>query len=60
MQAVKDISDWFIGKYYTYVKIYDCASAPHLLPKYIPDKLIVREIAYQMMEAGINAFLDFN
>jgi hypothetical protein len=47
MQVVKDIGDWYIGKYYTYVRIYGCASAPHLLPKYIPDKLVVREIAYQ-------------
>jgi hypothetical protein len=35
-------------------------ASPHLLPKYIPDKLVELEIAYQMVEARIIAFQDSN
>jgi hypothetical protein len=39
-------------KYYTYVRIFGATGPPHLLPKYVPDKLLVREIAYQTIEKG--------
>jgi hypothetical protein len=54
---LKDIGDWYMGKYYTYVRIYGCTQAPHLLPKYVPNKLLAREIVYQTMEARITYFL---
>jgi hypothetical protein len=60
MQAIKDIGDWYIGRCYTYIRIYGCASAPHLLPKYIPNKLMIREIAYQTVDVGITSLLASN
>jgi hypothetical protein len=44
-------------KYYTYIWIYGATGAPHLLPKYVPDKLLAREIAYQTIEKGATAYL---
>jgi hypothetical protein len=31
--------------------------APHLLPKYVPDKLLAREVAYQTVEKGATTYL---
>jgi hypothetical protein len=47
-------------KHYTYIKIFRCVDAPHLFPKYVPDKVIMRQISYQTMEVGITTFLSSN
>jgi hypothetical protein len=44
-------------KYYTYVRIFGATGPPHLLPKYVPDKLLAREVAYQTIEKGVTAYL---
>jgi hypothetical protein len=31
--------------------------APHLLPKYVPNRLLTREISYQTIEEGITSSL---
>jgi hypothetical protein len=53
IESLKDIGDWYMGKHYTYIRVFGCASTPQLLPKYVLDRLIVREIAYQTIEAGL-------
>jgi hypothetical protein len=57
IEALKDIGDWYMGKHYTYIRVFGCAHAPHILPKYVPNKLLGRDIAYQTMEEGITSFL---
>jgi hypothetical protein len=57
LKGLKDIGDWYVKKYYTYIQIYGATGAPHLLPKYVPDKLLAREIAYQTIEKGATAYL---
>jgi hypothetical protein len=44
-------------KYYTYVRIYGATRPPHLFPKYVPDNLLSREIAYQTVDKGVTAYL---
>jgi hypothetical protein len=51
--SVKEIGDWYIGKYYTYFKIYGCSQAPHHLPKYVPEKILAREISYEIAGDGV-------
>jgi len=53
MYDIKEIRDWYIGKHYSYITIYGSIGSPHLLPKYIPKKLLIREITYQMVEDGV-------
>jgi hypothetical protein len=60
MQALKDISDWYIGRYYTYIRIYGSTSAPHLLPRYVLNKVIIRKIAYQTIDDGVTTLLASN
>jgi hypothetical protein len=55
--TLKEIRDWYVKKYYTYIKVYGSTELPHLLPKYVPDKLLAKEIAYQMVEKGITTYI---
>lgn len=60
MQAIKEIGDWYIEKHYTYIRIYGSIGAPHLLLKYIPKKLLIRETAYQTVDVGVTSLLSLN
>jgi hypothetical protein len=42
---------------FLYIRIYGCEGAPHILPRYVPDRLALREIAYQTIGVGIVASL---
>jgi len=44
-------------RHYTYIKIFGFFSPPHLLPRYVLDRLLGREITYQIVEACITASL---
>ena len=41
----------------TYIKVFDATGAPHLLPIYVPDRLVLGEIFYQTILQGYNATL---
>ena len=38
---------WFGEDLFTYVRVFGSFASPHVLPLYVPDKLIAREISYQ-------------
>jgi hypothetical protein len=54
---VKRIGDWYLLEYGTYIRIYGATKAPHLLPKFFLDKLVLQDIAYQMVIHGVGATL---
>jgi hypothetical protein len=54
---VKRIGDWYLLEYGTYLRIYRATKAPHFLPNFIPDKLVLQEIAYQTIVHGVGATL---
>jgi hypothetical protein len=60
IETLRDIEDWYMGKYYTHVRIYGSYEAPHLLPKYVPDRLLSVEATYQTIGIGITSFLSVN
>ena len=39
-------------KNFTYICLAGITVAPHLLPKYVPDKLLLKEFAFQLFEIG--------
>lgn len=43
---------WFGEEFFTYIRVFGSISSPHVLPLYVPDKLLAREIAYQTCEVG--------
>jgi hypothetical protein len=57
IKDLKGIGDWYMTKYYTYVRIYGATGPPHLLPKYVPDKLLAHEVAYQTIDKGVTTYL---
>ena len=46
------IARWFEEELFTYVRVFGRFSSPHVLPLYVPDKLLAREIAYQSCGEG--------
>jgi hypothetical protein len=53
IENLKIVVDWFIEEHFSYVRVYGCSIPPHALPKILPDRLICREVAYQLVNGGI-------
>jgi hypothetical protein len=54
---VQRIGDWYLLEYKTYIKIYGAIKAPHLLPRSVPYKVVLQEIAYQTVIQKFRASL---
>jgi hypothetical protein len=57
---IKEIGDWFLDDNFSYIRIYGCAVTPHLLPKYVRDRLVLRDIAFQIVSTRITRSLFSN
>jgi hypothetical protein len=57
MGNLKVIVDWFIEEGFSYVKVFGCSIPPHALPKFLPNRLVCREVAYQIIKGGIGTEL---
>jgi hypothetical protein len=44
--------NWYIEEKYTYIRILGANGSPHLLPTYVPDKVVLGEICYQTILQG--------
>jgi hypothetical protein len=53
LENLKTVADWFIEEHFSYIRVFGCAVPPHALPKLLPDRLICREVAYQLANGGI-------
>jgi hypothetical protein len=49
---LKAIVDWFIEESFSYVRVFRCSIPPHALLKFLPDRLVCREVAYQIQIVG--------
>jgi hypothetical protein len=56
-EGMKGIVDWYLGKYYSYVRVYGTIGAPHMLPYFILDHLVMREISHQTIRTRVTSFL---
>lgn len=54
---LSSIGRWFGEETFTYVRIFGSHAKPHVLPLYIPYKLLAREIAYQITSEGVTQTL---
>lgn len=48
---------WFEEESFTYIRVFGSLSHPHVLPIFIPDKFLAREIAYQIVGNGLTKVL---
>ena len=51
------MEEWFGEETFTYIKVFGSIVAPHVLPYYVADKLLAREIAYQTVGEGLTKTL---
>jgi len=51
---LKVIIDWFIKEGFSYVRVFRCSIPPHALLKFLLDRLVCREVAYQIIAGGID------
>jgi hypothetical protein len=48
------LADWFIEENFSYIRVFGCSVPPHALPQFLPDRLVCREVVYQIVVGGIN------
>jgi hypothetical protein len=53
IESLKSVADWFIEENFSYIRVYGCSIPPHALPKFLPDRLVCREVAHQIAKGGI-------
>jgi hypothetical protein len=51
--VIRRIEDWYLMEHDTYIRIYGAMKPPHLLPWFIPEKLVLQEVAYQTIIRGM-------
>ena len=51
------IGKYFIEEWFTYIRVFGSTADPHVLPLYVSDKLLAREIAYQTVGKGLTKVL---
>jgi hypothetical protein len=57
MRLLRSIGSWYLQEDHTYLRIYGVTAPPHLLPKYVPIRLVLGEIFYQKNLQGFSASL---
>jgi hypothetical protein len=53
IRSLKAVVDWFIEENFSYIRVFGCSIPPHALPKFLPDRLVCREVAHQIVTGGI-------
>ena len=43
---------WYVGDSFTYIRVFGI-NAAHMLPKVVPDRLVLEEISFQTVIEGI-------
>ena len=44
--------DWYVGESFSYIRIWGSNTA-HMLPKVVPDRLVIEEISFQTVTEGV-------
>jgi hypothetical protein len=53
MGNLKTVADWFIEENFSYIRVFRCSIPPHALPKFLLNRLVCREVDYQIITGGI-------
>jgi hypothetical protein len=48
LEIVRKIGYWYLMDNVTYIRVYESTKDPYILPRFINDKLVLQEIAYQI------------
>jgi hypothetical protein len=47
------IADWYIEEHFSYIRVFGCSVPLHALPKFLPYRLVCREVARQTVLGGV-------
>jgi hypothetical protein len=56
-KIISMIRHWYLEEKITSLIIFGAIGAPHLLPTYVPDRLVLGEVSYQTILQGLNISL---
>lgn len=45
-EAIVEVADWFTSSQGTFISISGAYKSPHLMPKFVTDKVIMQEVSY--------------
>ena len=48
MQTITRVANWFPITHSTFIRVFGSFKAPHALPEFVTDKLLLQEVCYQM------------
>lgn len=51
------VGNWFREDKFTYIRLFGSFIRPHVLPLYVPDKMLAWELAYQITTEGTSKTL---
>jgi hypothetical protein len=57
LAVIKRIGNWYLMEHDMYIRIYRATKSPQLLLRFVPENLLLHEVAYQIMINGVGAFL---
>ena len=43
---IANMGDWYVGESFTYIRVFG-SNAAHMLPKVVPDRLVLEDISFQ-------------
>jgi hypothetical protein len=49
---LREFTDWFIEDKFSYIRIFGCSIPPHALEKFLPNRLVCKEVVHQIVESG--------
>lgn len=56
-ESLSKIGNWYLLKDLTYIRLIGLIGVPHLLPKYVPNRILVKEFTFQIFEVGLTVGL---
>ena len=54
METLGQVAHWFPFTEYTFIRVFGTFKAPHALPRFITDKVLMQEVCFQMTSGFSN------
>lgn len=52
LESISQIGNWYLLKHFTYIRLAGIFVALNLLPRYVPDKILLKEFTFKLFEIG--------
>ena len=55
---IATMGDWYVAEYFSYIRIWG-SNTVHMLPRIVPDRLVLEEVAFQIVNDGVYRSFDW-